>query len=71
MTTPLSLQPDHSKFSSSSNTTVVLISPNLCLWRRSVRSNLGSIDLEKLYRATLKNENSDQGYLGLRLLLYE
>ena len=27
--------------------------PNLCLWRRSLRSNLGGIDLEKLYRATL------------------
>ena len=45
--------PDHNKFSSLSNTTVVLISLNLCLWRRSLRSNLGGIDLEKLYRATL------------------
>ena len=30
------------------------IFPNLCLWRRSLHSNLGGIDLEKLYRATLK-----------------
>ena len=30
------------------------IFPNLCLWRRSLRSNLGGIDLEKRYRATLK-----------------
>ena len=30
------------------------IFPNLCLWRRSLRSNLVGIDLEKLYRATLK-----------------
>ena len=30
------------------------IFPNLCLWRRSLRSNLGGIDLENLYRATLK-----------------
>ena len=44
---------DHNKFSSLSNTTVVSIFPNLCLWRRSLRSNLGGIDLEKLYRATL------------------
>ena len=33
---------------------MVSIFPNPCLWRRSLRSNLGSIDLEKLYRATLK-----------------
>ena len=45
--------PDHNKFSSLSNTTVVSIFPNLCLWRRSLHSNLGGIDLEKLYRATL------------------
>ena len=46
--------PDHNQFSSLSNTTVVLIFPNLCLWwRTSLRSNLGGIDLEKLYRATL------------------
>ena len=45
--------PDHNKFSSSSNTTVVAIFPKLCLWRRSLCSNLGRIDAEKLYRATL------------------
>ena len=32
------------KFSSMSNTTVVAIIPNLCLWRRSLCSNLGGID---------------------------
>ena len=32
---------------------MVSIFPNLCLWRRSLRSNLGGIDPEKLYRATL------------------
>ena len=46
--------PDHNKYSSSSNTTVVAIFPKLCLWRRSLCSNLGSIDPEKLYRATLR-----------------
>ena len=45
--------PDHSKFSSLSNTTVVAIFSKLCLWRRSLCSNLGGIDPEKLYRATL------------------
>ena len=45
--------PDHNKFSSLSNTTVVAIFPKLCLWRRSLCSNLGGIGLEKLYRATL------------------
>ena len=33
---------------------MVLIFPNLCLWRRSLRSNLGGIDPDKLYRATLR-----------------
>ena len=46
--------PDHNKFSSLSNTTVVLICPNLCLCRRSLRSNVGGIHCKKLYRATLK-----------------
>ena len=45
--------PVHNKFSSLSNTTVVAIFPKFCLWRRSLCSNLGGIDLEKLYRATL------------------
>ena len=47
--------PDHNKVSSLSKTTVLLISPNLCKWRRSSRSHLGVIDPEKLYRATLKH----------------
>ena len=45
--------PNKNKFSSSSNTTVVAIFPKLCFWRRSLCSNLGDIDPEKLYRATL------------------
>ena len=45
--------PDKNKFSSSSNTTVVAIFPKIGLWRRSLCSNLGGIDPEKLYRATL------------------
>ena len=32
--------PDHNKFSSLSNTTVVAIFPNVCLWRRSLCSDL-------------------------------
>ena len=48
--------PDHNKFSSLSNTTVVAIFPNLCLWRRSLCSNLEGIDPEKLYRATLTHK---------------
>ena len=44
---------DHNKFSSLSNTTVVLIFPNPYLWRCSLRSNLGGIGPEKLYQATL------------------
>ena len=45
--------PDYNKFSSSSNTTVVAIFPKLCFWWRSLCSNLGDIDPEKPYRATL------------------
>ena len=45
--------PDHNKFSSSSNTTVVAIFPKLCFRRRSLCLNLRGIDPEKLYRATL------------------
>ena len=45
--------PDHNKFSSLSNTTVVAIFPKLCLRRRSLCSNLGGTGPEKLYRATL------------------
>ena len=40
---------------------MVSIFPNPCLWRRSLRSNLGGIDLEKLYRATLNCCNSGRG----------
>ena len=43
---------DYDKFSSLSNTTVVAIFPNVCLWRRSLCSNLAGIDPEKLYRGT-------------------
>ena len=39
---------------------MVLIFPNLRLRRRSLRSNLGGIDPEKLYRATL-SFSSTQG----------
>ena len=45
--------PDHNKFPSLSNTTVVAIFPKLCLWRLTLCSNFGGIGLEKLYRATL------------------
>ena len=44
---------NHNKFSSLSDKTVVAIFSNLCLWRRSLCSNLEGIDHEKLYRATL------------------
>ena len=37
---------------------MVSIFPNPCLWRRSLCSNLGGIDLEKLYRATLNDADS-------------
>ena len=35
--------------------------PNPCLWRRSLCSNLGGIDPEKLYRATLNCISAKQG----------
>ena len=44
---------DHNKLSSLFKTTVVAILTNLCFGRRSVCSNLGGIDPEKLCRATL------------------
>ena len=50
--------PDHKRFYSLSNTTVVAIFPKLCLWRRSLCSNLEGIGLEKLYRATLLSLNA-------------
>ena len=34
---------------------MVAIFPNLCLWRRILCSNVGGIDPEKLYRATLSS----------------
>ena len=46
--------PDHNKFSSLSNSTVVAIFSKLCLWRRSLCSNFGGVGPGKLYRATLK-----------------
>ena len=39
---------DHNKFSSLSNTTVVAIFPNLCSWQRSLCSNLGGVNPDKL-----------------------
>ena len=33
---------------------MVAIFPKLCLWRRSLCSNLGGVDPKKLYRATLR-----------------
>ena len=56
--------PDPNKFSSLSNTTVVAIFPKLCLWRRSLFSNLGGIDPEKLYRATLNATPQSRGALS-------
>ena len=53
MTTPMPLQPRSRQFLSLSNTTVVAIFPKLRLLQRSLCSNLGGIDPEKLYRATL------------------
>ena len=45
------MQPWSQQISSLSNTTVVAIFTNVCLWRRSLCSNLAGIDREKLYRA--------------------
>ena len=45
--------PDHNKLSSLSSTTVVAIFSKLCLWWRSLCSNLGGIGPGKLYWATL------------------
>ena len=54
----------HNNFSPLSDTTVVAVFPNLCLWRRSLCSNLGDIDPEKLYRVTLMT-----GFFGLLVAL--
>ena len=50
MTTPMSLQP-WSRQIFRLNTTVEVIFPNVCLWRRSLCSNL-VLTLKKMYRAT-------------------
>ena len=39
---------------------MVAIFPKLCFWRRSLCSNLGGIDPEKLYRATLSLERESR-----------
>ena len=49
--------PNHNKFLSLSNATVVAMFPNLRLWRRSLCSNLRGIDPETLYRANDYNAN--------------
>ena len=38
---------------------MVAIFPKLCFWRRSLCSNLGGIDPEKLYRATLRGHRTE------------
>ena len=55
--------PDHNKFSSLSNATVVAIFPTLCLWWRSLCLNLGGIDPQKLYRATLRRSSAISHWL--------
>ena len=57
--------PDYNKFLSLSNTTVVVIFPKLCLWRRSLCANLGGIGLEKLYRATLRAQSVGEVTAGM------
>ena len=49
MTNPMSLLPDHDKFSSLSNKTVVAIFPNVCLWRRSYAQNWEVLTLKNCY----------------------
>ena len=62
---------DHNKFSSLSNTSAVTIFPTLCLWQRSLCSNLGGIGPEKLYRVNLKRtlylQSPDQSHTLLWL----
>ena len=41
--------PDHDKFSSLSNKTVVAIFPNVCLWRRSYAQNWEVLTLKNCY----------------------
>ena len=53
--------PDHNKFSSLSNTTVVAIFPKLCLWQRRLCSDLGGIGPEKTVSSHLKSRNKNNG----------
>ena len=62
--------PDHNKFSSLSDTTVVAIFPKLCLWPRSLCSNLGGIVLEKLYQLHLKLKKIQGRFKDLHRNLY-
>ena len=62
---------DYDKFSSLSNATVVAIFPNVCLWRRSLCSNLAGIDPEKLYRATLTSHSFHDKKTKFKLTLYQ
>ena len=55
-------KPDHNKFSSLSKTTVVAIFPNLCLWRRSLCSSLGGIDI-RLFTCILRHSSFLQNFL--------
>ena len=43
---------------------MVAIFQKLCLWRLSLFSNLGGIDPEKLYRATLNVTSQSRGALS-------
>ena len=58
--------PGHSKFLSLSNTTVVAIFPNRCLWRRTYV--VFTQDPEKLYRATLKHTGLNRTNSSLQVL---
>ena len=46
---------------------MVAIFPKLCLLRRSLCSNLGGIEPEKLYRATLKDLTPGSEFMVLLL----
>ena len=50
--------PDHIKFSPLSNTIVVAIFSKLCLWWRTLCSNLRGIGPGKLYRTTIRQSTS-------------
>ena len=49
---------------------MVAIFPKLCLWRRSLCSNLRGIDPEKLYRATLIMEKNQRWALESSSFIY-